>query len=97
MHELAYVSRVKEFENDVREIESYVMSHLRNLERIIKLTQCMRAGVLLDKQSLSTKGIENIKLNLIKEIGDIPLTDLKSLAKTDKGKKWGEGTEEIYL
>ena len=90
LHELAYVSRVKEFENDVREIESNVMSHLRNLERIRKLTQCMRAGIPLDKQSLSTKGIENIKLNLIKEIGDMPLTDLKSLAKTDKGKKSGE-------
>lgn len=90
LHELAYVSRVKEFENDVREIESYVMSHLRNLERIRKLIQCMRAGIPLDKQSLSTKGIENIKLNLIKEIGDIPLTDLKSLAKIDKGKKSGD-------
>ena len=90
LHELAYVSRVKEFENDVREIESYVMSHLRNLERIRKLTQCMRAGIPLDKQSLSTNGIENIKLELIKEIGEIPVTDLKSLAKISKGKKSSE-------
>jgi hypothetical protein len=95
--ELSYVSRVKEYENDMRELESYVLSYIKHLERLKKLVSCMRGGIPLDKKSLATDGVEKLKLRIISEIGELPTTNLSSLAKTSKSKsKEKEAKKSTY-
>jgi hypothetical protein len=86
LYDLSYVMRVKEYENDVRELETYVVTYIKHLERLKKLVACMRNGLPLDKQSLSTGEVEKLKIKLITEIGEIPAESLTSLAKSSKSK-----------
>lgn len=99
MYELSYVSRVKEYENDIREIEAHVFSILKQLERLKKMVICIDKGSSLDKQSLSSSEIELLKQKLVREIGDIPTTHLASLAKSSgtksKSKEPKKSTYEI--
>jgi len=84
LYDLSYVMRVKEYENDVRELETYVVTYIKHLERLKKLIACMRNGLPLNKQSLSTGEVEKLKIRLVKEIGEIPAESLTSLAKYNK-------------
>jgi PIF1-like helicase/Helix-turn-helix domain/Helicase len=86
LYDLSYVTRVKEYENDVRELETYVVKYIKHLERLKKLVTCMRNGQPLDKQSLSTGEVERLKIKLITEIGEIPAASLTSLGKYTKAK-----------
>lgn len=86
LYDLSFVMRVKEYENDVRELESYVVTYIKHLERLKKLVACMRNGQPLDKQSLSTGEVEKLKIKLVAEIGEIPAASLTSLAKSTKSK-----------
>ena len=86
LYDLSYIMRVKEYENDVRELESFVATYIKHLERLKKLVACMRNGLPLDKQSLSTGEVEKLKIKLVAEIGEIPAESLTSFAKSTKSK-----------
>lgn len=86
LYDLSYIMRVKEYENDVRELEAFVATYIKHLERLKKLVACMRNGLPLDKQSLSTGEVEKLKIKLVAEIGEIPAESLTSFAKSTKSK-----------
>ena len=97
LYDLSYIMRVKEYENDVRELESCVATYIKHLERLKKLVACMRAGLPLDKQSLSTGEVEKLKIKLVAEIGEIPAESLTSFAKSTKSKaKEKESKKSTY-
>ncbi len=90
MAELAYVSRVKEFENDIYELEGYVMNILKNLLKTKKIVNHILQSIPLDKNSLHTRELEVLKRQIMNEIKDKNNVDLKTLINPYERKKKSE-------
>jgi hypothetical protein len=95
--ELAYASRVKEFENDMHEIEGNIMNILRNLVKTKKIVNAILNNEHLEKNSLHTNELESMKRKIIDELKEKNSIDLNSLIqpferKSKKAK--GEPKEE---
>jgi hypothetical protein len=77
--ELSFEKRVKEFENDIYELESLIMNNLRILVKTNKTVLAIKAGEPLNKETLGTKELENMKRRMMDEIKERNAVDLKSL------------------
>lgn len=93
--ELSYVSRVKEVENEVYELEGYLMNILKNLLKTKKIVNHILSGTPLDKSSLHSRELETMKRNLVEEIKEKNHVDLKTLIHpSERKKKNAEPKEE---
>lgn len=86
LRSLAYASKVKEYTLELKELEAMVVTQLKNLVRLKKLIQCIQNGKQLNKDSISTPEVEKLKIQIVAEIGDVPATDLASLARAATSK-----------
>lgn len=93
--ELSYVSRVKEFENDIYELEGYVMSAMKNLLKTKKIVYHILTDTPLTKQSLHASELESLKRKMVEEIREKNQVDIQALVNPfDRKKKTPEKKEE---